>query len=154
MTRSGLGLLYKNDANRKRWMLKSNNTKTISEIDAVFVTSSQRAAMQRQVGSRFYSPIFVSARIIPGTEAWSTMQQSGLARVQKARFIAMLVDFNIRSVRGDHPKMGNGLELIRQLHALELTATILTLTPIAISQYPSNSKKLQSLVATRPFVPF
>ena len=33
-----LGLLYKDDANQKRWVLKSNDSKTISQIDAVFVT--------------------------------------------------------------------------------------------------------------------
>ena len=33
-----LGLLYEDDANQKRWVLKFNDAKTISEIDAVFVT--------------------------------------------------------------------------------------------------------------------
>jgi len=33
-----LGLLYKDDANQKRWALKFNDAKTISQIDAVFVT--------------------------------------------------------------------------------------------------------------------
>jgi len=33
-----LGLLYKDDASQKRWVLKSNDAKTISQIDAVFVT--------------------------------------------------------------------------------------------------------------------
>lgn len=33
-----LGLLYQDDANQKRWMLKLNDAKTIAEIDAVFVT--------------------------------------------------------------------------------------------------------------------
>jgi Putative zinc-finger len=33
-----LGLLYRDDANQKRWVLKSNDAKTISQIDAVFVT--------------------------------------------------------------------------------------------------------------------
>jgi hypothetical protein len=33
-----LGLLYKDDANQKRWVLKFNDSKTISQIDAVFVT--------------------------------------------------------------------------------------------------------------------
>jgi hypothetical protein len=33
-----LGLLYKDDTNQKRWVLKSNDAKTISQIDAVFVT--------------------------------------------------------------------------------------------------------------------
>jgi hypothetical protein len=33
-----LGLLYQDDANKKRWVLKFNDAKTIAEIDAVFVT--------------------------------------------------------------------------------------------------------------------
>jgi len=33
-----LGLLYQDDANQKRWALKSNDAKTIAQIDAVFVT--------------------------------------------------------------------------------------------------------------------
>jgi hypothetical protein len=33
-----LGLLYKDDANQKRWVLKFNDAKAISQIDAVFVT--------------------------------------------------------------------------------------------------------------------
>ena len=33
-----LGLLYKDDASQKRWVLKSNDAKTISQIDTVFVT--------------------------------------------------------------------------------------------------------------------
>ena len=33
-----LGLLYKDDANQKRWVLKFNDARTISQIDAVFVT--------------------------------------------------------------------------------------------------------------------
>jgi hypothetical protein len=33
-----LGLLYKDDASQKRWVLKSNDAKTISQIDTVFIT--------------------------------------------------------------------------------------------------------------------
>jgi hypothetical protein len=33
-----LGLLYKDESNQKRWVLKFNDAKTISQIDAVFVT--------------------------------------------------------------------------------------------------------------------
>jgi hypothetical protein len=32
-----LRLLYKDDGHEKRWVLKSNDAKTISQIDAVFV---------------------------------------------------------------------------------------------------------------------
>jgi anti-sigma-K factor RskA len=33
-----LGLLYQDDSNKKRWVLKLNDAKTIAQIDAVFVT--------------------------------------------------------------------------------------------------------------------
>lgn len=33
-----LGILYEDNANKKRWVLKSNNPKTLEQIDAVFVT--------------------------------------------------------------------------------------------------------------------
>lgn len=33
-----LGLLYQDDANQKRWVLKFNDAKTIAKIDAVFIT--------------------------------------------------------------------------------------------------------------------
>lgn len=33
-----LGLLYRDDANQKRWVLKFNDAKTISVLDAVFIT--------------------------------------------------------------------------------------------------------------------
>ena len=33
-----LGILYQDDANKKRWVLKSDNPRTLAQIDAVFVT--------------------------------------------------------------------------------------------------------------------
>jgi len=33
-----LGILFQDNASKKRWVLKSNNAKTLAEIDAVFVT--------------------------------------------------------------------------------------------------------------------
>jgi len=33
-----LGILFQDNANKKRWVLKSNNPKTLAQIDAVFVT--------------------------------------------------------------------------------------------------------------------
>jgi hypothetical protein len=33
-----LGLLYQDDANQKRWVLRFNDAKTISELDSVFIT--------------------------------------------------------------------------------------------------------------------
>lgn len=45
-----LGLLYKDDANQKRWVLKFNDAKTISQIDAVFVTVEPEGGSARPSG--------------------------------------------------------------------------------------------------------
>jgi hypothetical protein len=45
-----LGLLYKDDANQKRWVLKSNDAKTISQIDAVFVTVEPEGGSSKPSG--------------------------------------------------------------------------------------------------------
>jgi hypothetical protein len=33
-----LGIFYQDDINKQRWVLKSNDAKTLSQLDAVFVT--------------------------------------------------------------------------------------------------------------------
>jgi hypothetical protein len=45
-----LGLLYKDDANQKRWVLKYNDAKTISQIDAVFVTVEPEGGSSKPSG--------------------------------------------------------------------------------------------------------
>jgi hypothetical protein len=45
-----LGLLYKDDANQKRWVLKSNDARTISQIDAVFVTVEPQGGSSKPSG--------------------------------------------------------------------------------------------------------
>jgi hypothetical protein len=45
-----LGLLYKDDANQKRWVLKSNDAKTISQINAVFVTVEPKGRSAKPSG--------------------------------------------------------------------------------------------------------
>jgi hypothetical protein len=45
-----LGLLYRDDANQKRWVLKFNDAKTISQIDAVFVTVEPEGGSARPSG--------------------------------------------------------------------------------------------------------
>jgi hypothetical protein len=45
-----LGLLYKDDANQKRWVLKFNDAKTISQIDAVFVTAEPEGGSAKPSG--------------------------------------------------------------------------------------------------------
>ena len=45
-----LGLLYQDDSNKKRWVLKLNDAKTISEIDAVFVTVEPEGGSAKPTG--------------------------------------------------------------------------------------------------------
>lgn len=45
-----LGLLYRDDANQKRWVLKFNDAKTISQIDAVFVTIEPEGGSEKPSG--------------------------------------------------------------------------------------------------------
>ena len=54
--------------------------------------------------------------------------ESGLSRAETARFDAILVEFNVRSERGAHPRSGNGLKVIRQLRASEMPAPVLMFT--------------------------
>lgn len=42
-----LGLLYRDDSNQKRWVLKYNDTRTIAKIDAVFVTVEPEGGSKR-----------------------------------------------------------------------------------------------------------
>ena len=57
-----LGLLYLDDANQKRWVLKFNNAKTISQIDAVFVTVEPEGGSSKPSGKPL---LFTSLRIDP-----------------------------------------------------------------------------------------
>src|ERR1700679_2188691 len=54
--------------------------------------------------------------------------ESGLSRAKTTRFDAILVEFNVRSERRDHPRSGNGLQVIRQLRVLEVAAPVLMFT--------------------------
>jgi anti-sigma factor RsiW len=45
-----LGLLYQDDANKKRWVLKFNDPKTIAQIDAVFVTVEPEGGSSKPSG--------------------------------------------------------------------------------------------------------
>jgi DNA-binding response OmpR family regulator len=54
--------------------------------------------------------------------------ESGLSRAEAARFDAILVEFNVRSELGAHPRTGNGLQVIRQLRVLEVAAPVLMFT--------------------------
>lgn len=57
-----LGLLYLDDANQKRWVLKFNNAKTISQIDAVFVTLEPEGGSTKPTSKPL---LFTSLRIDP-----------------------------------------------------------------------------------------
>jgi len=57
--------------------------------------------------------------------------ESGLSLAETARFDAILVEFNVRSERGAHPRSGNGLKVIRQLRVLEIPAPVLMFTAMA-----------------------
>jgi len=82
------------------------------------------------------------ARTIEGlgfeVEAADTVD-SALARAQEVRFDAILVEFNVRSERGAHPRLGNGLKVIRQLRALEVTGPILMFTAMKGELYETAS---------------
>jgi DNA-binding response OmpR family regulator len=54
--------------------------------------------------------------------------ESGLCRAETARFDAILVEFNVRSEGGAHPRSGNGLKVIRQLRVLGIPAPVLMFT--------------------------
>jgi hypothetical protein len=45
-----LGLLYQDDANQKRWVLKFNDAKAISQLDAVFITAEPQGGSVKPSG--------------------------------------------------------------------------------------------------------
>ena len=65
--------------------------------------------------------------------------ESGLSRAETARFDAILVEFNVRSERGVHPKSGNGLKVIRQLRALDIPVPVLMFTAMEGEFYETAS---------------
>jgi DNA-binding response OmpR family regulator len=65
--------------------------------------------------------------------------ESGLSRAETAQFDAILVEFNLRSERHAHPRTGNGLQVVRQLRALEITTPILMFTAMKGELYETAS---------------
>ena len=65
--------------------------------------------------------------------------ESGLASAQAARFDAILVEFNLRSERSAHPRTGNGLQVVRQLRALEVSVPVLMFTAMEGELYETAS---------------
>ena len=45
-----LGMLYQDDANNKRWVLKSNDATTLAQLDAVFVTVEPKGGSPKPTG--------------------------------------------------------------------------------------------------------
>jgi hypothetical protein len=57
-----LGIFYQDDINRQRWILKSNDAKTLSQIDAVFVTVEPNGESRRPSGKPL---LFTYLRMTP-----------------------------------------------------------------------------------------
>jgi hypothetical protein len=47
-----LGLFYEDNASKKRWVLKTNDAKTLEDIDAVFVTVEPNGGSQHPSGKQ------------------------------------------------------------------------------------------------------
>lgn len=71
-------------------------------------------------------------------ETASTLE-SGFSRAEQAQFDAILVEFNLKSKRRAQPRSGSGLQLVRQLRALEVTAPILMFTAMNGEPYETAS---------------
>jgi DNA-binding response OmpR family regulator len=71
-------------------------------------------------------------------EVASTVE-SGLSGAGAAQFDAILVEFDIRSERRSHPRSGNGLQLVRQLRALDVIAPVLMFTAMEGERYETTS---------------
>jgi signal transduction histidine kinase len=57
-----LGLLYEDNVDKKRWVLKANDPKTLEDIDAVFVTAEPNGGSQHPSGKQL---LFASLRLSP-----------------------------------------------------------------------------------------
>jgi DNA-binding response OmpR family regulator len=65
--------------------------------------------------------------------------ESSLAYAEAAQFDAILVEVNFQSERSAHPRTGNGLQVVRQLRALEVTAPVLMFTAMKGELYETAS---------------
>jgi DNA-binding response OmpR family regulator len=65
--------------------------------------------------------------------------ESGLTRAEAAHFDAILVEFNIKSERSAHPRAGKGLQLVRQIRAMEVKAPVMIFTAMAGELYETAS---------------
>ena len=65
--------------------------------------------------------------------------ESGVSLAEAAQYDAILVEFNIRSKRRAHPRTGNGLQLVRQLRALDVNTPVLIFTAMQGELYETAS---------------
>jgi DNA-binding response OmpR family regulator len=65
--------------------------------------------------------------------------ESGLSCAETAQFDAILVEFNLRSERRALPRTGNGLQLVRQLRALDVITPVLMFTAMEGELYETAS---------------
>ena len=57
-----LGILYEDNVDKKRWVLKANDPRTLEDIDAVFVTAEPNGGSQHPSGKQL---LFASLRVSP-----------------------------------------------------------------------------------------
>jgi DNA-binding response OmpR family regulator len=65
--------------------------------------------------------------------------ESTLRRVEHEHFDAVLVEFNLRSEQGAHPRAGNGLQLVRQLRTSQVALPVLMFTVMEGELYETAS---------------
>jgi DNA-binding response OmpR family regulator len=67
--------------------------------------------------------------------------ESALRRIAQKRFDAILVEFNLRSASGAHPRAGKGLQLVHRLDQARLHVPILVFTAMNGEHYKRASFK-------------
>lgn len=65
--------------------------------------------------------------------------ESALSWFDKAQFDVILVDFNLKSEDSAQPRTGNGIRLVRQLRALDISVPILMYTVMEGEFYQTTS---------------
>lgn len=65
--------------------------------------------------------------------------ETALRSTRKTQFDAILLEFNLRSERRAHPTTGNGLKLVRQFRAMDVSVPVLMFTAMEGEPYESAS---------------
>jgi DNA-binding response OmpR family regulator len=71
-------------------------------------------------------------------EAAHTLE-AALRSIRRTTFDAILLEFNLKSERSTNARAGNGLQLLRQLHASHITVPVLMFTAIEGEPYKAAS---------------